>query len=113
MTVGRSSRIHQLIIEAGGINIAQDLDADYPTMSLEAVIMANPQVIIAGSEHGSGENLPFEFAMTESRLEGIAARQNNRVYKINSDLTSRPGPRIVDGLEELAKITHPEIFGSD
>ena len=112
-TVDAETRIHELIVKAGGINIAENLEGDYPTISLEAVIMANPQVIIAGSGHGAGANLPYEFAITESRLREVAARQNNRVYKIDTDLTSRPGPRIVDGLEELAKMIHPEIFGSD
>ncbi len=77
MTAGSGTRIDELIIKAGGINIASDLDGDYPTMSLEAVIMANPQIIVAGSGHGTGENLPFDFAMTDSRLEDVAARQNN------------------------------------
>jgi len=113
MTVGLKTRIHELIVKAGGTNIAQGLTDEYPTISLEAVIQANPQVIIAGSGHGSGENLPFEFALAESRLQEVAARQNNRIYRIDSDLTSRPGPRIVDGLEELAEVIHPEIFGSD
>ena len=113
MTVGAETIIHELIVKAGGINIGRDLSGDYPTISLEAVIMANPQVIIASSGHGAGENLPLEFAMTESRLQEVAARQTNRIYKIDSDLTSRPGPRLVDGLEELARIIHPEIFDLD
>lgn len=110
MTVSAETRIHELIIKAGGINIARDLEGGYPTMSLEAVIMANPQVIIAGSGHGSSQDLPFQFALTEPRLAEIAARQNDRVYEIDSDLTSRPGPRIVDGLEKLAQFIHPELF---
>ena len=110
MTVSAETRIHELIIKAGGVNIARDLEGGYPTMSLEAVIMANPQVIIAGSGHGSSQDLPFQFALTEPRLAEIAARQNNRVYEVDSDLTSRPGPRIVDGLEKLAQFIHPELF---
>jgi len=113
MTVGSEARIHELIVKAGGINIAQDLTGDYPKISLEAVILANPQVIIAGSGHGTGEDSTFQFAKTEPRLENIDARHNNRVYKIDADLPSRPGPRIVDALEELARLIHPEIFGYD
>lgn len=113
MTVGSEARIHELIVKAGGINIAQDLTGDYPTISLEAVILANPQVIIAGSGHGTGEDSTFQFAKTEPRLENIDARHNNRVYEIDADLPSRPGPRIVDALEELARLIHPEIFGYD
>ena len=113
MTVGSGTRIHELIVKAGGTNIAQDPAGDYPTISLEAVILANPQVLIAGSGHGTGEDLPFQFALTEPRLKDIDARRNDRIYEIDSNLTSRPGPRIVDGLEELARMIHPQIFGSD
>jgi iron complex transport system substrate-binding protein len=110
-TVSAETRIHELIVKAGGMNIAQDLEGDYPTMSLEAVLMANPQVIIACSGHGTGENLPFQFALTEPRLAEVDARRNDRVYEIDADLTSRPAPRIVDGLEKLAEFIHPELFG--
>ena len=110
MTVSAETRIHELIVKAGGMNIAQDLEGGYPTMSLEAVLMANPQVIIAGSGHGTGENLPFQFALTEPRLAEVEARRNDRVYEIDADLTSRPAPRIVDGLEKLAEFIHPELF---
>jgi len=110
MTVGSETRIHELIVKAGGINIAQDLAGDYPTISLEAVILANPQVIIAGSGHGTGENLPFQFALTEPRLKDVDAHRNDRVYAIDADLASRPGPRIVDALEKFAEFIHPELF---
>lgn len=108
MTVGPGAIISDLVEKAGGINIAGDLDDDYPKMSLEAVIIANPQVIIAGGGHGTGQNLPFDFAMSESRLEAVAARKNGRVYRINADLVSRPGPRIVEGLEEMARLLRAE-----
>jgi len=109
-TVGSLSRIHEMINLAGGNNIAGNLEENYPTISMESVIMANPQVIIAGGGHGTGEDLTFNFATTEVRLESVAARRDGRVYLINADLTSRPCPRIVDGLEEIAKMIHPEIF---
>jgi len=109
-TVNSESRIHELIVKAGGINIARDLNGIYPTISLEVIILANPQLIIAGGGHGSGENLPLQFALNELRLNEIDARLNNRIYVIDSDLTNRPGPRIVDGLERFAELIHPELF---
>lgn len=110
-TVGPETRIHELIVKAGGINIAQDLAGGYPTISLEAVILTNPQVIVVGSGHGTGKDLPFQFALNEPRLKNVDARRNDRVYAIDANLISRPGPRIVDALEELARLIHPEIFG--
>lgn len=112
-TVGPYTRIHELIELAGGINIAQDLGEGYPTITLEAVIQANPEVIIAGSGMGEGADLPFQFVSTESRLENVDARANDRVYEINIDLVGRPGPRIAQALEQLAEIIQPELFPSD
>ncbi|MFC1907874.1 cobalamin-binding protein [Chloroflexota bacterium] len=110
MTAGLDTRIHELIIKAGGTNIAQDLTGGYPTIGLETVIQVAPQVIVTSSGHGEGAALPFQFASTEPRLEDTEARINNRVYQINTDLIGRPGPRIVDGLEKFAGFIHPELF---
>ena len=110
MTVSSTSRIHELLVKAGGINIAQDMTGQYPKISLEAVIVRNPQVIIAGGGHGASQDLPFQFATTEPRLKDIDARLKNRIYEIDGDLTSRPGPRIVAGLEKLAEFIHPDLF---
>ncbi len=108
MTVGTDTWHHELIELAGGRNIIQDTEG-FPTLSLEALIEANPQVIIT-SAMGEGTNLPFQFASTEPRLASIDARINNCVYEINSDLIDRPGPRIVDALEQFAEFIHPELF---
>lgn len=110
MTIGAQTRINELLAKAGGTSISRDLSEDYPTISLEAVIAADPEVIIAGGGHGDGADAPLGYALNESRLATTAARQNSRVYGIDADLTSRPGPRIVDALEELAKMIHPELF---
>jgi iron complex transport system substrate-binding protein len=100
-----------LIEAAGGINIFQELSGS-PAVDLETIIVRDPQVILASASIGTGFDLPYQFALTEPRLEGVAARINGRVYPVNDDLTGRPGPRIVDGLEMIAKMIYPEIFGS-
>ncbi len=110
MSVGLGLR-HDLIVEAGGINIVEELGEAYPSVSLEWVIDKNPEVIIAGVGMGTGEDLPFQFALDEERLAGVDARLNNRVYQIDLDLIGRNGPRIVQGFELVAKMIHPEIFG--
>ena len=109
MTVGGDTRIHGLIEAAGGTNIYADT-VGYPTVDLETLIEADPQVIIAGSGMGEGADAPFQFAKTEERLESSEARKNNRVYEINTDLVGRPTARMIDGLEQLAAMIHPELF---
>ena len=112
MTPGSETRHDELIQMAGGVNIARDLTG-YADISLEAVVEANPEVIIAGVGMGAGEDLSAQFIRTEPRLEGTDARRNDRVYEIDTDLEGRPGPRIVDALEEFARFIHPELFAGD
>jgi iron complex transport system substrate-binding protein len=112
MTAGSDTRHHELIRMAGGINIARDLTG-YAAITLEAVIEANPQVVIAGVGMGTGEDLPFQYVKTEPRLRNVDARINNRVYSIDVDLVGRPGPRIVDALEKFTEFIHPELFKED
>jgi iron complex transport system substrate-binding protein len=108
ITVGHDNLGEDLIVKAGGVNIFHDLEGS-PTVSLEDVIQADPDVIIAGIGMGTGEDLPLQFAQDESRLAGTSARQNNRVYSVSIDLAGRPGPRVVDALEMFLDDIHPEL----
>jgi iron complex transport system substrate-binding protein len=107
-TAGAETFEDALIEMAGGINIAHGLNG-HASMSLEAIIDANPQVYIAGIGMGTGEDLPFQYIKTEERLKDTEGRQNNRIYSVDMDIIGRPGPRIVDALEEFFRIIHPEL----
>ncbi len=109
MAPGSRTLQDDLIEKAGGINITRDLTG-YAAITLEAVIATNPEVMIAGGGHGAGAGLNFQFIKTEPRLRNTDARRNNRVYGVDGDLVSRPGPRIVEGLERFAEFIHPELF---
>ena len=111
-TMGRETFINDLIWESGGVNIfAADFEKSR-VVSLEAIIQKNPQVILV-SGMGTTGDLIYKNIMKETRLSGVDAMRNNRIYKISdANLIERPGPRIVDGLEEVAKLLHPEIFGT-
>ena len=109
-TLGKGTITHELIELAGGINVVADLDGHGKT-DLETIIARNPQIILASTGHGSAEDSPVTWAQTEDRLEHVDARINDRIYQVDSDLVTRPGPRIVDGLEIFAEIIHPQLFG--
>ncbi len=109
MTAGSGTFQNELIGKAGGINVARDL-IGWVTISLEVVIQANPEVMIASFSYVTGEDLSFQVIKEESRLGSTDARQNGRVYGIDESVISRPGPRIVEALELLAQMIHPEIF---
>jgi iron complex transport system substrate-binding protein len=107
-TTGDGTFEDALIVLAGGINIAHDLNG-WATISLEAVIDANPQVMIAGVGMGEGLDLPLQYIQTESRLANTEARLDGKIYSIDMDVISRPGPRLIDALEQLFQLIHPEL----
>jgi iron complex transport system substrate-binding protein len=107
-TAGGNTMINDLIEKAGGSNIAVDLEG-YSTISLETVLEKNPQIIIVPSSMGD-QDTSLNYINTEPRLKAVDAIKNKQVYVVDSDVFSRTTPRIVDGLEQLAKIIHPELF---
>ena len=109
MTAGTETLADDVISSAGGQNIAYDISGD-KAINLETVIYRDPQVIVASVGMGSGEDLPWQYVQTEPRLENTQALLNDRVYKIDGDVIHRPGPRIVDALEQMAQFIHPEFF---
>lgn len=110
-TMGSETFIDDLISKAGGVNIFADDFEKSRVASLESIVAENPQVIIV-SGMGTTGDLVYKNIKKETRLRGVEAIVKDQVYKISdADLIERPGPRIVDGLEEVAKLIHPEIFG--
>lgn len=105
-TAGKGTFITQLIERAGGHNIASDLDG-YPQMSLEQVVAADPAFIILGDAR---YGVTPESIAQRPGWENLSAVKNAKVLPFNDDLVSRPGPRLVDALEELAKLLRPELF---
>jgi iron complex transport system substrate-binding protein len=107
MSVNRSTTHHDLIELAGGQNLAEDQPVTYPRLSLEEIIRRRPEVIMISSMDRGEEH---ERARKEwYRWTAIPAVQKGRVHLISSDLIDRAAPRIVKGLEEMAKLIHPEI----
>jgi len=111
-TAGAGTLNDELIQKAGGTNVARDLTG-YAGITLEAVVGANPEVMIAGVGMGTGADAPLQFALTEPRLRNTDARQHNRIYAIDVDIVGRAGPRITDALEQFARFLHPELFEDD
>ncbi len=105
-TAGRESFVSDLIQRAGGVSVTADVPGAWPRYSEEAVVAAHPEAIILPTGGSMGE----ANSKVADGLKRSPAVLGGRVYKINGDLLSRPGPRSVDGLEELARAMHPEAF---
>ena len=106
---GPGSLAHILIQLAGGCNIAADAEAKSVVYSLELLIERDPDVIIFNKQMGTIE-ITVHDLKGQPRWDVISAVKNDRVYGIDGDIISRRGPRIVDGLEEMARGIHPELF---
>jgi iron complex transport system substrate-binding protein len=106
-TYGPGSFGDLLIQRAGGTNIGDKLQGQFAQISLEQLVNANPTVVLLGD--AAGGMTPAMFA-ARAGLQNLQAVQDHQVYVFNDDLISRPGPRLVDGLEALAKLLHPEFF---
>lgn len=107
MTVNRHTFHHDLIRLSGGRNLTADASITYPRISIEEVIERRPDVILISSMERGGR---YEKARQEwMKWTSIPAVRNGRVYLIDSDLIDRPSPRIIDGLEAMARLVHPDI----
>jgi iron complex transport system substrate-binding protein len=107
VSAGTDTFIHELITLAGGINLAKG-PVPYPRFSREQILALSPEVFIITS---MARGAMFERIRTEwRRWPQIPAVKHNRIHLIDSDLVDRASPRLVEGLEILARLLHPTLF---
>jgi iron complex transport system substrate-binding protein len=107
-TVGPGSFVDSLITLAGGENIGTSGASAYFQINTEEIINANPDIIVLPDAQFG---ITVESVAARPGWDSISAVKNNALFPIDDpNLTDRPGPRIVEGLELLAKIIHPELF---
>ncbi len=102
-TAGPGSFIDTMIKMAGGVNVADSLKSDYAQISQEELIAADPDVILLGD--GAYGVTPAQVAARPG-WGSISAVKNNNLLTFDDNLVSRPGPRLVDGLELVYKVIH-------
>ncbi len=106
-TVGPGSFVHDLYTLLKVENIAEATGLPATQMSAEAIIEADPEVIIlADAEFGDSP----ETVAARPGWSNMAAVRNGRIYAVDPDIVSQPGPRLVEGLETLARLLYPERF---
>jgi iron complex transport system substrate-binding protein len=103
-TTGPGTFIDDVIRRAGGRNIAAAATEQYPQLSAEEVIAADPAVILLADE-ASGATA--QSVAERSGWTKLSAVKNGRIVVIDPDIGSRPGPRVVDALELIAATLHP------
>jgi len=99
-TIGKTSFLTETVEHAGAVSVTKDIESAYPKLSKETALALNPDaIIISDSEDNREANDVFK---------NSPAVKNGRVYKIDTDIISRPGPRLVDAIEQIAGFLHGE-----
>ena len=108
MSANGKTVVGELIDLAGGVNIFADLPNEYPTISVEQIVEVDPQFIIGPSSHG--DQMTAEVIGAREGWGGLSAVKNKAIYIVDGNMVSRASPRIVEVLDEFAKILHPDLF---
>ena len=105
-TAGHDAFVTDLMRRAGASSVTAELPGEWPKYSSESALATKPEAIIlpTGGSMGAANSTIVD------ALRRSPAVQQGRVYKINDDHLVRPGPRAVDGLEEMAHALHPDAF---
>jgi len=102
-TVGPNTFIYDLLQRAGCDPVTASAKTDYPEWSVEKLVAEDPQVYLATAESAKSARA----VASRPGFDALSAVADGRVVLVNSDLVTRPGPRVIDGLEELAAALHP------
>ena len=94
-TIGKDSFLTEIVERAGGETVTKEVPSAFPKLSKETALAMDPEVILLSDSEDNRE--PNEV------FRNSKAVRNGRVYRINADIISRPGPRLVDTLEQIAE----------
>jgi iron complex transport system substrate-binding protein len=106
-TTGPGSFMDKMIQQAGGANAGAKLPLEWAQISQEELIVQNPDIVLLGD---AKFGMTAESVKQRAGWDAIKAVKDGNVFPFDDDTASRPGPRLVDGLEALAKTIHPELF---
>jgi len=107
-TSGPDTFVQLLIDAAGGENFGANLKGEWVQVSVEELLARQPDVIVLGDNTYGG--VTPEQVSGRAGWEKLKAVQQQKIFVFDDNLVSRPGPRLVDGLEAMAHLLHPEVF---
>jgi iron complex transport system substrate-binding protein len=106
-TAGPGSFVDMLITTAGGKNVGDSLPSEWAQMSAEQLVLSNPEIILLGS---AAYGVTVETVKQRAGWQALTAVKRNAVYPVDDTIVTRPGPRLVDALEQFAKLLHPALY---
>jgi iron complex transport system substrate-binding protein len=107
-TSGPGTFVDLVIKEAGGVNFGSELKGEWVQVSVEELLARQPDLIVLGDNTYGG--VTPEQVANRTGWGALDAVKQGRIYIFDDNLVSRPGPRLVDGLEAMAKLLHPDLF---
>ena len=109
-TAGAQTLIDDVLSQAGGVNLGRQAPGAWPQISLETLVAWAPRVIVTSAQQGGPAALAGEIARLRqtSGWQSLPAVRDGRVCCVDGDLLNRPGPRVIDALEQVAACLHPE-----
>jgi cobalamin transport system substrate-binding protein len=107
-TSGPGTFVDLLIKQAGGVDFGEELKGEWVQVSVEELLAKQPEMIVLGDNTYGGVT-PQQVA-SRTGWDALTAVQQGRIYIFDDNLVSRPGPRLVEGLEAMAKLLHPDLF---
>jgi iron complex transport system substrate-binding protein len=107
-TTGQDTFMHEMLESINAINTAGE-QTGWVKMTEEEIVTLHPDVII--TTYGYYVEDPAKGVLSRAGWEEVPAIKNEQVFDVNNDTVTRPGPRLIDGVETLAKLIYPEIFG--
>lgn len=105
-TAGTKTFMDEMLSAINAENIISE--EGWPKMDPEAIIERNPDVII--TTHGYYTEDAAGNVMKRDGWQDVTAVKNKHVADVDSDMVTRSGPRIIEGVEELAKAVYPDVF---
>lgn len=108
ISVGRKTFIADVLERAGAISVV-DSKQDWPKYSLEEAVKLQPEYLVFASNHSEDVKNDVEALALKPGWSMMGAIKQRKIAVV-SDAINRPGPRIVDAVEELARQLHPEVF---
>lgn len=106
-TTGKNTFMHEMLESIQAINAAEDQDG-WVKMTEEEIVKLNPDVII--TTYGYRMENPTAEVLNREGWAEVPAVKNGKVFDVDNDTVTRPGPRLIEGVETLAELIYPEIF---
>jgi iron complex transport system substrate-binding protein len=111
-TCGGDSYVNDLIVRSGGINVAAGMPKKWALYKRERIIRDDPEVIIILARTAGDFRSGRDRLAAMPGLDAVAAVKTGRIYEIDENAASRFGPRLIEVLERMARLLHPELFGA-